>query len=354
MLAAELLRDGGVVYVPAGGTHHGLPGPGERVLLHSTIRCSRCWCCAGAGLRRIAYVDIDAHHCDGVEHAFAGDPEALLISVHEEGRWPFTGRAGGAGGGELLQPARPARLQRHRDAGGAGGADPAAPGGVPARGGGAAMRGRCAGGGPAVAAVACRTTRIGRWWRRCARFAALLVLGGGGYDPWSVGRCWAGVWATLAGQDIPDRCRRRREAVLAAAAAARGPREPAPAHDDHAARYAARGRGARRGARPASAAAGAAMIRAFVATRMPEDAARSALAVQQFLLPLPRRVSGREPAPDAGLSGRGAGRANSRSCTTRFGDPRLAPVELTLRGAGPVRAGAAAHRSRLRWRAEPR
>ena len=25
----------------------------------------------------------------------------------------------------------------------------------------------------------------------------LLVLGGGGYNPWSVGRCWAGVWATL-------------------------------------------------------------------------------------------------------------------------------------------------------------
>jgi acetoin utilization protein AcuC len=29
----------------------------------------------------------------------------------------------------------------------------------------------------------------------------LLVLGGGGYNPWSVGRCWAGVWATLNGFD---------------------------------------------------------------------------------------------------------------------------------------------------------
>src|SRR3546814_17870425 len=29
----------------------------------------------------------------------------------------------------------------------------------------------------------------------------LLVLGGGGYNPWAVGRCWAGVWATLNGID---------------------------------------------------------------------------------------------------------------------------------------------------------
>ena len=31
-----------------------------------------------------------------------------------------------------------------------------------------------------------------------------LVLGGGGYNPWSVGRCWTSVWATLNGFDIPD------------------------------------------------------------------------------------------------------------------------------------------------------
>lgn len=33
----------------------------------------------------------------------------------------------------------------------------------------------------------------------------LLVLGGGGYNPWSVGRCWTGVWAALNGFTIPDR-----------------------------------------------------------------------------------------------------------------------------------------------------
>jgi acetoin utilization protein AcuC len=41
-----------------------------------------------------------------------------------------------------------------------------------------------------------------------------LVLGGGGYNPWSVGRCWAGVWATLAGHPVPDRLPDAAVAVL--------------------------------------------------------------------------------------------------------------------------------------------
>ena len=31
-----------------------------------------------------------------------------------------------------------------------------------------------------------------------------MVSGGGGYNPYAVGRCWAGVWATLNGFDIPE------------------------------------------------------------------------------------------------------------------------------------------------------
>jgi acetoin utilization protein AcuC len=45
----------------------------------------------------------------------------------------------------------------------------------------------------------------GALWRVVAAMTGLaprlLVLGGGGYNPWSVGRCWAGVWATLSGLD---------------------------------------------------------------------------------------------------------------------------------------------------------
>ncbi|MBI3452471.1 MAG: hypothetical protein HY057_06505 [Rhodospirillales bacterium] len=42
----------------------------------------------------------------------------------------------------------------------------------------------------------------------------LLVLGGGGYNPWAVARCWAGVWATLNGIPIPQRTPPAAEAVL--------------------------------------------------------------------------------------------------------------------------------------------
>ena len=30
-----------------------------------------------------------------------------------------------------------------------------------------------------------------------------VVLGGGGYNPWTVIRCWSGLWGRLSGRDIP-------------------------------------------------------------------------------------------------------------------------------------------------------
>src|SRR5690606_15019434 len=44
----------------------------------------------------------------------------------------------------------------------------------------------------------------------------LLVLGGGGYNPWSVARCWAGVWGRLNGHPVPDRLPAAAESVLRA------------------------------------------------------------------------------------------------------------------------------------------
>jgi acetoin utilization protein AcuC len=40
---------------------------------------------------RVAYVDIDAHHGDGVQWAFYYDPDVLTISLHETGRFLFPG-----------------------------------------------------------------------------------------------------------------------------------------------------------------------------------------------------------------------------------------------------------------------
>ena len=53
---------------------------------------------------RVAYVDIDAHHGDGVQLAFYGDPGVLTISTHERGDrlFPGTGFVSEAGEGAGL------------------------------------------------------------------------------------------------------------------------------------------------------------------------------------------------------------------------------------------------------------
>ncbi len=53
------------------------------------------------GLKRVAYVDIDAHHGDGVFYAFEDDPDLIFADIHEDGRYlyPGTGAAEETGRG---------------------------------------------------------------------------------------------------------------------------------------------------------------------------------------------------------------------------------------------------------------
>jgi acetoin utilization protein AcuC len=56
------------------------------------------------GVRRVAYVDIDAHHGDGVFYGFESDPDLLFADIHEDGRhlYPGTGRATETGTGAAV------------------------------------------------------------------------------------------------------------------------------------------------------------------------------------------------------------------------------------------------------------
>ena len=100
MLAAELLASGAarIIHSPAGGTHHGRRdrASGFCYLNDPVLGILRL---LDRGCARVAYVDLDAHHGDGVEAAFADEPRVLTISIHEAGRWPHSGaledRAGG-------------------------------------------------------------------------------------------------------------------------------------------------------------------------------------------------------------------------------------------------------------------
>ncbi len=58
----------------------------------------------------------------------------------------------------------------------------------------------------------------------------LLVLGGGGYNPWSVARCWTGVWAILNDFEIPERLPAPAREVLSALAWRHSRGRNPPAH----------------------------------------------------------------------------------------------------------------------------
>lgn len=53
-----------------------------------------------AGAQRVAYVDLDAHHGDGVESVFWDDPRVLTLSIHQDGNtlFPGTGSPSDVGG----------------------------------------------------------------------------------------------------------------------------------------------------------------------------------------------------------------------------------------------------------------
>ena len=168
------------------------------------------------GLERIAYLDIDAHHGDGVQDAFADDPRVLTVSVHEAGRWPGTGVAADRAGGQarnlpvptgfndselewLLRQAILPVIQAHRPQ---------------------ALMLQCGADALEEDPLARLSLSNNAHWsvvRAVMDLAPrLVVTGGGGYNPYTVGRCWAGVWATLNGITIPDRTTPAAEAVLRA------------------------------------------------------------------------------------------------------------------------------------------
>jgi len=82
-----------------GGMHHAMPdgASGFCVYNDAAVAIRRL---LADGARRVAYVDVDAHHGDGVEHIFWDDPRVLTLSVHESGRslFPGTGHAAEVGG----------------------------------------------------------------------------------------------------------------------------------------------------------------------------------------------------------------------------------------------------------------
>jgi acetoin utilization protein AcuC len=210
LLAARLVAEGEAdrAFHFAGGLHHAMPERAsgfcyvnDAVLAIMRLR-EKGW--------RVAYVDIDAHHGDGVQFAFYGDPHVLTISTHERGDrlFPGTGFVVEMGEGEGLGFSVNLPLQPMTDD---SVYQPAFEAVIP----------------PLLRAfkpdvlvlqlgidshrtdplthLSLTVQGFVRAVKRLLEFAPRVVaLGGGGYDLGNVARAWTAAWAALNDARLPD------------------------------------------------------------------------------------------------------------------------------------------------------
>lgn len=86
-----------------GGLHHAMRERASGFCIYNDAALAIDWLLAN-GAERVAYIDVDAHHGDGVERAFWNDPRVLTISLHETGTilFPGTGFPREIGGTDAL------------------------------------------------------------------------------------------------------------------------------------------------------------------------------------------------------------------------------------------------------------
>jgi acetoin utilization protein AcuC len=92
LTAARLVASGEADHAVniAGGLHHALPDRASGFCVYNDAAVGIHWL-LDHGFERIAYVDIDVHHGDGVQTIFWDDPRVLTISMHESGTTLFPG-----------------------------------------------------------------------------------------------------------------------------------------------------------------------------------------------------------------------------------------------------------------------
>jgi acetoin utilization protein AcuC len=211
--SAEVALAGGTAFHPAGGTHHG----------RRDRACGFCYfndpvfailTLLEGGAERVMYIDLDAHHGDGVQIAYAEDERVLCLSVHEANRWPHTGAVDDRGEGMARNlPVPPGFNDRELDFVRREAIEPLLAGHAPD-----VLVLTC--GADSLAGDPLSTMEIsnGAMWRTVTALAdqaPSVVLGGGGYNPWTAVRFWAGLWGHLAGMDWPAVLPSKASALLA-------------------------------------------------------------------------------------------------------------------------------------------
>jgi len=203
ILAAELALEGRVAFHPAGGTHHGRRdrASGFCYFNDPVFAIGRL---LEGGMSRVLYVDLDAHHGDGVQEAFLDEPRVRVVSIHEQGRWPHSGTADDVGHGYACNLPVPAGFNDSElgyllDSVVLPLAAAFAPGAVVVTCGTDALAG------DPLSGLALSNVAL---WDAVGRVIGdtgpAVVLGGGGYNPWTLARCWTGLWGRLRGLEIPE------------------------------------------------------------------------------------------------------------------------------------------------------
>ncbi|KAL6870976.1 hypothetical protein ACP4OV_014824 [Aristida adscensionis] len=211
LAAARALAGGGyrVAINWSGGMHHACHGEaGGFCYVNDIVVAVRALL---GRFRRVLYVDVDAHHGDGVEAAFADDPRVMTVSFHQYDGvdfFPGTGKVDDVGG----EHARYRALNVPLEAGTgderyhalfrpitARAMEVFRPGAVVLQSGADSLAGdRIAGLGLSV-----------RGHAKCLRLllgydVPLLLLGGGGYTINHVAACWCYETAVAIGKEIPN------------------------------------------------------------------------------------------------------------------------------------------------------
>ena len=203
LLAADLVADGGRAYSLGGGLHHGMAGyaNGFCFLNDLAFAINRL---RELGIQRVAYIDLDAHHCDGVTAAFPEDENLFIVSTHEDKRWPFTGGADENIADRFLNIPLPSKcndteylfifeklvfplLERFQ------------PEALIIQGGADALED------DPMSRLSLSNQVL---WKildiLLGQSQRVILTGGGGYNPWTVSRLWTGFWALMSGRIIPE------------------------------------------------------------------------------------------------------------------------------------------------------
>ncbi len=192
---------------PIGGLHHAARDHAAGFCVFNDLGVVIETLRAEYGISRVAYVDIDAHHGDGVFYAFEADPDLIFADLHQDSRtlYPGTGRSDetgrGAAAGTKLNIEMPPRaddqtfltawsqVEAHLDK--------HAPEFIVFQCGADSLRG------DPLAQLAYSPAAHAHATKRLCVLAArhaqgrLMAFGGGGYDRGNLGRAWSAVLREL-------------------------------------------------------------------------------------------------------------------------------------------------------------